>query len=148
MSRRLTIAAAIAMFSALAATAVVAQPDVIKERQALLKEFGSVTRPVAGMLRGQAPFDLATVQTALDAYAKNAKALPALFPEGSGPGPDTEALPAVWQKKAEFDALFGKLASDATAARAAITDEASFKANFPGVIRTCGTCHDTFRQKK
>lgn len=147
MSRRLTIAAAVAMIS-VAATAVVAQTDVVKERQTLLKEFGSATRPVAGMLRGQAPFDLATVQAALDTYAKNAKVLPTLFPEGSGPGPNTEALPAVWEKKAEFAALFGKLASDATAARAAITDEASFKANFPGVVRTCGTCHDTFRQKK
>lgn len=148
MSRRLTIAAAIAIFTAVATTAVVAQSDVVKERQSLLKEFGNVTKPVGGMLRGNTPFDLAAVQSALDTYVKNAKVLPTLFPQGSGPGPDTEALETVWTKTPEFEALFAKLGSDAAAARVAITDEASFKANFPGVIRTCGTCHDTFRQKK
>jgi cytochrome c556 len=144
MSRRILVVAA-AFATALAATAVMAQTDVVKQRETLMKEFGNVTKPVGGMLRGSVPFDLAAVQTALDAYAKNAKALPALFPAGSGEGSD--ALPSVWERKAEFDGLFAKLATDATAARAAITDEASFKANFPGVIRTCGTCHDSFRKK-
>lgn len=144
MSRRILVAAA-AFATALAATAVMAQTDVVKQRETLMKEFGNVTKPVGGMLRGSVPFDLAAVQAALDAYAKNAKALPALFPAGSGEGSD--ALPSVWERQAEFDALFAKLATDATAAKTAITDEASFKANFPGVIRSCGTCHDSFRKK-
>lgn len=146
MNRRLAVAVAAVSFSALAATAVVAQSDVIKQRQTLLKQFGDVTKPVGGMLRGNVPFDLATVQAALDTYAKNTKVLPTLFPPGSDTG-DTAALPAVWQSHAEFLALYAKLGSDATAARAAITDEASFKANFPGVIKTCGVCHDTYRKK-
>lgn len=140
--RFLAVCAAVA----LVATSVAAQSDPIKERQALLKQYGEVTKPVGGMLKGE-KFDLATVQTALDTYAKNAKVLPGLFPAGSDKG-DTAAAPAIWQKNEEFKALFAKLEADATAARAAITDEASFKANFPGVIRTCGTCHDTFRLKK
>ncbi|MBS9475670.1 c-type cytochrome [Ancylobacter radicis] len=145
MNRRL--AAFAATFAVvLGATAVMAQSDVIKQRQTLLKEFGDLTKPVGGMLRGSNAFDLAAVQAALDTYAKSAKELPALFPAGSDTG-DTDALPAIWQDKAKFDGLFAKLASDATSARAAITDEASFKANFPGVIRTCGTCHDSFRKK-
>lgn len=144
MSRRILVIAA-AFATAFAATAVMAQAEVVKQREALMKELGNATKPVGGMLRGSVPFDLATVQAALDTYAKNAKALPALFPAGSGEG--SEALPAIWERKAEFDALFVKLAADATTARAAITDEASFKANFPGVIRTCGTCHDSFRKK-
>lgn len=148
MVRRLTAALAAGMFTAIAATAVVAQTDVVKERQKLLKEFGTATKPVGGMLRGNPPFDLAQVQAALDLYVKNAKVLPTLFPDGSGDDPDTEALPAIWTNKADFDARFAKLAADATAARAAITDEASFKANFPGVIRNCGGCHDLYRQKQ
>lgn len=146
MNRRWAVAVAAVSFSAIAATAVVAQSDVIKQRQTLLKQFGDVTKPVGGMLRGSVPFDLATVQAALDIYAKNAKVLPTLFPVGSDTG-DTEALPTVWSKNAEFVALYAKLGSDATAARTAITDEASFKANFPGVVKNCGTCHDTFRKK-
>ncbi|TSJ63232.1 cytochrome c [Starkeya sp. 3C] len=147
MVRRLTAATAVAMFAVVAATAVVAQSDVVKQRQAVLKEFGTLTRPVGGMLRGSAAFDLAAVQAALDAYIKGAKALPGLFPEGSGPGPDTDALAAVWKDKADFDARFARFEADATAARAAITDEASFKANMPGVLRSCGGCHDVYRQK-
>ncbi|MCS0504154.1 c-type cytochrome [Ancylobacter mangrovi] len=145
MSRRLAFVVATLSFAAFATTAVVAQSDVAKQREALMKEYGKATKAVGGMLRGATPFDLATVQSTLDLYAKNAKTLPTLFPEGSGEG--TDALPAIWEKKDEFEALFTKLAADSVAARAAITDEASFKANFPGVIRTCGTCHDSFRKK-
>lgn len=134
------------MLSAIAATAVVAQTDVVAQRETLMKELGTATRPAAGMLRGNVPFDLATVQAALDVYAKNAKALQPLFPEGSDTG-KTDALPAIWQRKAEFDGLFAKFAADATASKAAITDEASFKATFPKVISSCGTCHDSFRKK-
>ncbi|RTM00039.1 cytochrome c [Ancylobacter aquaticus] len=146
MVRRLTAALAAGIITAIAATAVTAQADVIKERQALLKQFGDATKPIGGMLRGSVPFDLAQVQAALDLYVKDAKVLPTLFPAGSGTG-DTEALPAIWTNKADFDARFAKLGTDAAAARAAITDEASFKASFPGVVRNCGGCHDTYRQK-
>lgn len=146
MVRRLTAALAAGIITAIAATAVTAQADVIKERQALLKQFGDATKPIGGMLRGSVPFDLAQVQAALDLYVKDAKVLPTLFPAGSGTG-DTEALPAIWTNKADFDARFVKLGTDAAAARAAITDEASFKASFPGVVRNCGGCHDTYRQK-
>lgn len=147
MVRRLTAALAAGIITAIAATAVTAQADVVKERQALLKQFGDATKPIGGMLRGSVPFDLAQVQAALDLYVKDAKVLPTLFPAGSDSDPDSEALPAIWTNKADFDARFAKLGTDAAAARAAITDEASFKASFPGVIRNCGGCHDTYRQK-
>lgn len=127
------------------ATAVLAQSDVVKQREALMKELGQATRPVGAMLQGKAPFELAPVQAALDVYIKNAAVLPTLFPEGTQAGSD--ALPTVWSRYDEFKALFVKFATDAKAARAAITDEASFKANFPTVVRSCGTCHDTFRAK-
>lgn len=142
MIRRLLLAATLV---AAASTALMAQSNPIAERQALLKEMGQATRPVGAMLRGGS-FDLAQVQAALDLYVKNAALLPNLFPPGSDKG-DTEALPAVWQRNDEFRALFAKLGADAAAAKASITDEASFKANFPGVVRTCGQCHDTYRQK-
>ncbi|MDR6954373.1 cytochrome c556 [Ancylobacter sp. 3268] len=144
MSRKAAFAVA-AVISAVAATSVLAQ-DPIAEREKLMKEWGQATRPVGAMLKGSQPFDLAAVQAALDSYAKHAATMPSLFPAGSGGG-TTEALPAVWTQNAEFNALFVKFGADAAAARAAITDEASFKANFPDVVRTCGTCHQTFRAK-
>lgn len=143
MIRRILLAAALAGV----ASAALAQSDPIQQRQALFKEMGQATRPVGAMLRG-GTFDLASVQAALDLYVKNAAVLPTLFPAGSDKGHDTEALPAVWQRNDEFKALFAQFGTEAAKAKAAITDEASFKATFPGVVRTCGTCHDTFRQKK
>lgn len=144
ISRRATFAVA-AVMSAVAASAVLAQ-DPVAEREKLMKEWGQASRPVGAMLKGSQPFDLALVQAALDSYAKHAAVMPTLFPAGSGGG-KTEALPTVWSQNAEFNALFAKFGADATAAKASITDEASFKANIPDVIRTCGTCHQTFRAK-
>lgn len=122
--------------------------EAIKARQELLKAIGKATKPVGAMLKGEAPFDLAVVQTALKTYVENGSKLPALFPDDSKTGAETEALPVIWEKKKDFEDRFGKLVSDAKAAQAAITDEASFKANFPNVVGNCGGCHKIFREKK
>ncbi len=125
--------------------AVFADSDSIAKRRALMKANGKATGAIVGILKG-APFDLAAVQAALKTYSDAAAKEPALFPDDSKTG-DTNALPAIWDNKADFEARFAKFGKDAAAASAAITDEASFKANFPGVVKNCGTCHDTFRKK-
>jgi cytochrome c556 len=75
-----------------------------------------------------------------------------MFPRGSGPeaGVKTAALPAVWEKWAEFQAA-AKAQSDAAdnllkLARA--NDEAGFKAGFAAMGRSCGGCHEPFRAKQ
>ncbi len=68
------------------------------------------------------------------------------FPPGSDQG-KTNALPAIWQNTADFDARFQKLGADSKAALASIKDEASFKAAMPGVLKNCGDCHQTYRAK-
>ena len=144
MKRTIAVVAAL-----LAATgAVIAQSDPIAQRQALMKENGKATGAAVKMLKGEAPFDLAVAQEALKAYVNTAAKAPALFPDTSKTGGETEALPAVWTAKADFEAKFAKLGKDAEAAMAAIKDEASFKAAFPGVLKNCGDCHETYRAKK
>lgn len=133
---------------ALAATAVAAADDPIKMRKDILKGFGEVTKPNAGALKGEVPFNLAAAQAALKAYAEGAKKLPDLFPDNSKTGGDTEALPSIWQNKQKFNDLYAKLGKDAAAAAAAIKDEATFKAEYPKVLGNCKACHDDFRQKK
>lgn len=125
-----------------------AQNDPIAARQKILKSFGKATKPVAAMLKGQAPFDLAIVRTALQTYVAGAKKLPRLFPENSKTGEKTEALPRIWQEKPRFVGLYGRLGKDAAAAETAITDEASLKTNFHKILGDCKACHDDFRQKK
>jgi cytochrome c556 len=138
---------AAAMVAALA-TAAVAQADVIKERQQTMKGVGGATKEAGAMLKGEAPFDLEKVQKALATYEAAAKKMPGLFPENSKTGGDTTAAPKIWSDMDGFKAAFAKFGADATKASAEIKDAATFKANFPGVLKNCGGCHETYRIKK
>ncbi len=124
-----------------------ADSSAIKERRALMKANGEATKPIIPMLKGAAPFDLATVQKALNTYLDAANKMPALFPPDSKTG-DTNALPAIWDNMADVDARFEKLGKDATAALASIKDEASFKATMPDIFKNCGGCHEKYRAKQ
>jgi cytochrome c556 len=121
----------------------------IKERRALMKTDGEVSKPIVQMLEGKAPFNLATVQKALKAYQNAARKEAALFPPDSKTG-DTNALPAIWEDNnmADLEARFKKFGDDATAALASIKDEASFKAAMPGVLDSCGGCHEKYKVKQ
>lgn len=130
------------------AAAASADTDAIVKRKKILKSIGDATRPVASILKGNAPFDLVVVEATLAKYSEGAKALPMLFPPDSKVGEDTEAMPAIWDEKAKFEALFAKLDTDSAAASVAITDEATFRAAMPKVLGTCKACHDSFREKK
>lgn len=141
--RRLLVAGALA---ALGLTAAFAQSNPIGERKEVFRSFGAALRPVGPMLRGEAPFELAKAQDALKTIADGAPKAAKLFPAGSGTG-DTKALPAIWTDNARFLGIFTKLEADAKAAAANIKDEASFKAEMPKVLASCGTCHEAFRAR-
>jgi cytochrome c556 len=132
---------------ALGAGAVVAQ-DAISQRRDIMKGVGAATRDPGAMLKGEQPFDLAKVQKSLATYADTAKTMLSLYPAGTQTGGDTSASPKVWEDPAGFKAAFDKFAADSNAAATAIKDEASFKANFPNVLRNCGSCHEVYRLKK
>jgi cytochrome c556 len=138
----------VAIFLTLLATNVYADVEAIQQRQELLKAIGDAIKPVAAMLKGEAPFEAATVKASLATVSANAKKLPALFPDDSKVGHDTRALPAIWSEKDKFNGLFQKLDSDAIAASSAIADLASLKAEMPKVLGDCKSCHDDFRAKK
>ncbi len=143
--KRLAVSAVALALSA--SVVMAAGADAIKERGQLMKANGEATKPIVAMMKGQSPFDLATVQTALKTYLNAAEKMPALFPPDSKTG-DTNALPAIWDNKADFDARFKKLGDDATADLAAITDEATFKATMPAIYKNCGGCHEKYRAKQ
>lgn len=138
----------IALALATLATASSAQEDPIAKRRAIYKSFGQAAKEPGAMLKGDAPFDLAKVQTALRTFHDGSQQLPNLFPENSKTGGDTAALPAIWEDKPRFNALFTKLGQDSQTALASIKDEASFKTDFPKVLKDCGACHETFRLKR
>ena len=140
--------AAAALAIALSAGAALAQADVIAQRKAAMKAIGDGNRGPAAMLRGEAAFDRAAVLAQLKVIADSATRSLALYPETSKTGGDTAALPKVWDSKADFDAKMKKLSDDASAAQAKITDEASFKQEFPALLKSCGGCHNDYRARR
>ncbi len=127
------------------ASAAAQNIETIKSRQATYKSMAAATKVPADMLKGAAPFDMQIVQAALDVYVDAGKRLPGLFPDDSKTGNETQALPVIWQQKDDFNTRMAKFSQDAQAAKAAIKDEASFKAEFPKVLANCGACHKIYR---
>ena len=143
--RRLVLIAGIA---AIGLGAAYAQSAAIGQRKDIFKSWGQSLRPVGPMLRGEAAFALAPVQDALKLISTKSPDVAKLFPADSKEGGETKALANIWTDSAKFQGIFTKLQADATAAMAAIKDEASFKAEMPKVLGSCGTCHNEFRVKQ
>ena len=143
MITRIALAAIVAAF---AATAVVAQGDPIAARKGLMKGISGANRTATEMLDGKQPFELAKAKAALTTMADHAAKAAALFPDTSKAG-DTNALPAIWENKADFEAKMKKFGADAQGAAARVTDAASFKAEIGEVRKNCGGCHNVYRKK-
>ena len=145
MLRIVAAAAAIAV----GATAVYAQNlDAIKARKDSMKALSAAAKGPGGMMKGEVPFALPTIQASLKAFQEQSDKAKALFPDNAKTGGETEALPAIWEKKADFDAKWVKFSADAKAAEGAIKDEASFKAEWGKVMSSCGGCHKEYRKAK
>ncbi|MBM1169637.1 c-type cytochrome [Microvirga arabica] len=145
MRKTTVVSASVLMLSGLGVLAQ--QSDPIRQRQNLMKNNQEQMRALTGMARGQAPFNAATAQAALQRIEQNARQVPALFPTGSQQG-KTDALPVIWERKADFDARAVKLEQDAKTAQTGITDQASLQAAVQRVGQNCGGCHETYRRKE
>ncbi len=141
----LRIAAAVAALAVGATFAYAQNLDVIKQRKDSMKAVGGAAGAVAKIMKGEAAFDLATVQKSLATYQAEAAKQKGLFADDSKAGGETTALPKIWEAKADFFARMDKFASDAKATAVAIKDEASLKAEWPKVMSNCGGCHKDYR---
>lgn len=133
---------------ALPTLALAQNAEVIKERKANFKAMGDAAKPTGAMLKGEADFDIAAVKNAIKVFQEKAALQGKLFPDDSKEGEKTEALPAIWENKADFEERFVKLAEAAKAADASITDEDTFQAEWPKVMGNCGSCHKKYRKPK
>ena len=64
----------------LGATAVIAQQDQLKETQTIMKGNGKNAGALSAIVKGEKPYDQATVDAALAQFDDTAKKLPKLFP--------------------------------------------------------------------
>ncbi len=129
-------------FVAVGATAVYAQNlDVIKQRREAMRTIGEASGRNFKMVKGEAPFELATVQAGLKVFQEQAAKFKGLFPDDAKTGGGTDAAPKIWLERAGFDAAIATWIANAKAAETTIKDEASFKAEYPKVASACGGCH-------
>jgi cytochrome c556 len=145
MIRTLIVGTAIA----LGVCTAVAQQDPIAARKALMKANGDAAKTAGAMIKGEAPFDLATAHKIFATFEDAAAKMPGLFPDNSKTGGDTSADSKIWDNMADFKAKFVKFGEDAKAADSSVKDLDSFKAAIGDIGKNdCGACHQTYRIKK
>ena len=123
--------------------------DAIAARQASLDMSSITLRSMGDAIR--AGGDAKSQGYPAAALAKWAKALPRMFPPGTGKGETsaiTQARPAVWRNRAGFDRAAANYA-EATArlaALAAANDTAGFTRQLDEVTQACSSCHAVYKE--
>ncbi len=124
-----------------------AQQDPLATRKALMKRNNDNAALLVKMMRGQEPFDAAKVDEALAQWADTGEKFPSLFPDNTKDG-DTRATPAVWEKRAEFNALAARFAKNSKDNRGKAKNADDVKAIVALIGKDCGDCHETFRKPR
>ncbi len=130
--------------------AVVAQQNAVKVAQDQMKGNGKNAGALAAMVKGEKPYDQATVNAAFAQFEDTIKKFPTLFPDsmkGLKAEGDYSASPKIWEDKAGFSehiASFGKAVTDA---KASVKDLDALKVALPAIGKQCGACHEIFRVK-
>ncbi len=130
--------------------AVVAQQDAVKHAQGFMKGNGKNAGALAAMIKGDKPYDQATVDTAIAQFEDTARNLPTLFPEsikGVKAEGDYSPSPKIWEDQAGFSEHIASFAKAVADAKVAIKDIDSLKATLPVIGKQCGGCHETYRVK-
>jgi cytochrome c556 len=130
--------------------AVTAQQDALKQAESMMKGNGKNAGALAAIVKGEKPYDQATVDTALAQFDDTARKLPTLFPaslKNAKPSGDYSISPKVWSDKAGFDEHAASFGKAVTEAKGAIKDLDTLKASFTVIGKQCGGCHETYRIK-
>ena len=130
--------------------AVMAQQDAVKQAQTQMKGNGKNAGALAAMVKGEKPYDQATVDTALAQFEDTVKKFPTLFPEsmkGLKADGDYSASAKIWEDKVGFDEHIASFGKAVTEAKGSIKDLDTLKVALPLIGKQCGGCHETFRVK-
>jgi cytochrome c556 len=143
-------AAAIVMAASASAYALDAA-SVGKARHDYFHQLGKAMKGAGDELKKPEP-SMADVKAFAAALDKLAPALPTYFPAGSGPesGVKTEAKAEIWTKPADFQKAVDAFTTAAHAydAAAQTGDVNATRAAWRGLGKTCGGCHDSFRNEE
>jgi len=117
-------------------------------RQGLFKILSYNMGAISGMARGTVAFDAAIAERNANRIAMLAPMIPELFVNDTRAFEvTTEALPIIWDDKAQFEDKAANLiaAAETFAAVARGGDQREITAAVRPFGATCGNCHETFR---
>ena len=130
---------------------VMAEPDQVKDTQAMMKGNGKNAAALSAIVKGEKPYDQATVDAALAQFNDTANKLPVLFPasiKGKTFEGDYSPSAKIWEDQPGFKEHIASFAKAVSAAKGKIKDVDSLKAELGIIGKQCGGCHETFRIKK
>ncbi|MFC3173766.1 c-type cytochrome [Novosphingobium bradum] len=150
----LALAALLLPAAGLALPAVVgaaAPNQVIKQRHHNFEAMGRAMKGTFDEFKRPAP-SIAVIQAHANVLADAALKVKGHFPKGSGPESrvKTEALPAIWERPADFAAAADRLvgATRGLQTASATGDLAAIQKAAGAVGGSCKNCHDSFRKAK
>jgi cytochrome c556 len=152
MKRKLIVAALAVVAAAglmLEATAQVKPEILVKQRQAAMTLQGKYFGPLGGMAQGKVPYNADVVRRNA-AYLEVLTKLPWDGFEPSTRNEKSAALPAVFTDTAKFKDASERLQNE-VAKLVAVSksgDEGAVKAQIGAVGKACGSCHESFREKR
>ncbi len=91
------ILAATVALAVIGASAVIAAEEPQVARQGMMKKVGGAMGALAGIAKGEKPYDAEIVKASLTTMSEVAKAFPEQFPVGSETGAESEASPKIWE---------------------------------------------------
>ena len=117
--------------------------EIIKGRKALFsKNYSTAKRVQTFATKG----DFEKAKTLMLEMSENYKSLIEYFPENTKEGFKTEALPAIWENKDEFNNLMNKSANDMIELASIIENSDDLKASLGKLMwGNCKACHSKFR---
>ena len=143
------ILAATVALAVIGASAVIAAEEPQVARQGMMKKVGGAMGALAGIAKGEKPYDAEIVKASLTTMSEVAKAFPEQFPVGSETGAESEASPKIWETTDDFKAKAAKFAADTDAVLASVpVDQAGVGAALGAIGPNCGGCHEVYRLKK
>ena len=143
-----TIAAAAAL-AVLGASAVVAADEPQVVRQQMMKKMGGAMGALAGIAKGEKPYDAEVVKVSLATMTEVTKTFPDQFPAGTETGAETEASPKIWENMDDFKAKAAKFGQEAETVLAQLpADQAAVASAIGPLGKNCASCHESYRVKK
>ena len=117
--------------------------EIIKGRKALFsKNYSTAKKVQTFATKGE----FKKAKTLMLEMSENYKSLIEYFPENTKEGFKTEALPAIWENKDEFNNLMNKSSNDMIELASIIENSDDIKASLGKLMwGNCKACHSKFR---